>query len=57
MEKLTKEIHYILEVLKTLRGYKSYAFPSNTSGYQTDPYKNLWANSAEMSFPLVPSAK
>jgi outer membrane protein insertion porin family len=42
---------------KTLRGYKSYAFPSNQSGYQTDPYKNLWANSAEMSFPLIPSAK
>ncbi len=42
---------------KTLRGYKSYAFPSNESGYKTDPYKNLWANSAEMSFPLIPSAK
>ena len=42
---------------KTLRGYKSYAFPSNESGYKTDPYKNLWANSVEMSFPLVPSAK
>ncbi len=42
---------------KTLRGYKSYAFPANESGYKTDPYKNLWANSAEMSFPLVPSAK
>ena len=42
---------------KTLRGYKSYAFPSNESGYKTDPYKNLWANSLEMSFPLVPSAK
>ena len=42
---------------KTLRGYKSYAFPSNESGYKTEPYKNLWANSAEMSFPLIPSAK
>ena len=42
---------------KTLRGYKSYAFPSNETGYQTEPYKNLWANSAEMSFPLIPSAK
>lgn len=42
---------------KTLRGYKSYAFPSNDKGYKTDPYKNLWANSAEMSFPLIPSAK
>ena len=42
---------------KTLRGYKSYAFPANETGYKTDPYKNLWANSAEMSFPLIPSAK
>ena len=42
---------------KTLRGYKSYAFPSNESGVKEEPYKNLWANSAEMSFPLVPSAK
>jgi outer membrane protein insertion porin family len=42
---------------KTLRGYKSYAFPSNDTGYKTDPYKNLWANSVEMSFPLIPSAK
>ncbi|AXX95141.1 beta-barrel assembly machinery complex, BamA/YaeT protein [Arcobacter ellisii] len=42
---------------KTLRGYKSSAFPANETGYKTDPYKNLWANSAEMSFPLIPSAK
>lgn len=42
---------------KTLRGYKSYAFPQNESGEKVDPYKNLWANSIEMSFPLIPSAK
>ena len=42
---------------KTLRGYKSYAIPSNSDGYKSEPYKNLWANSAEISFPLVPSAK
>ena len=42
---------------KTLRGFKSYAFPTNTDGNKHDPYKELWANSAEMSFPLVPSAK
>ena len=42
---------------KTLRGYKSYAFPQNESGEIVDPYKNLWANSAEISFPLIPSAK
>ena len=42
---------------KTLRGYKSYAFPQNESGEIVDPYKNLWANYAEISFPLIPSAK
>lgn len=42
---------------KTLRGYKSYAFPQNTSGEKDDPYTKMWANSAEMSFPLIPSAK
>uniref|UniRef100_UPI0040483428 outer membrane protein assembly factor BamA n=1 Tax=Aliarcobacter sp. TaxID=2321116 RepID=UPI0040483428 len=42
---------------KTLRGYKSYAFPTNTTGNKVDPYKNMWANSLEMSFPLIPSAK
>lgn len=42
---------------KTLRGYKSYAFPANETGYKSEPYKELWANSAEMSFPLIPSAK
>ena len=42
---------------KTLRGYSSYAFPSNESGYVSDPYKNMWANSVEMSFPLIPAAK
>ena len=42
---------------RTLRGYKSYAFPQNESGEITDPYKNMWANSVEMSFPLIPAAK
>lgn len=42
---------------KTLRGYKSYAFPNNESGEKTDPYKKMWSNQAEISFPLVPSAK
>lgn len=42
---------------KSLRGYKSYAFPQNESGEIVDPYKNSWSNSAEISFPLIPSAK
>ncbi len=42
---------------KSLRGFSSYAFPSNTDGDVQDPYKNLWTNSVEMSFPLVPNAK
>ena len=42
---------------KTLRGYKSYAFPNNDTGYRDDPYEKMWSNQAEISFPLVPSAK
>jgi len=42
---------------KSLRGYSSYAFPSNSDGYKIDPYTNMWASSVEMSFPLIPSAK
>lgn len=42
---------------KSLRGYSSYAFPQNESGEITDPYKNMWSNSVEMSFPLIPAAK
>jgi outer membrane protein insertion porin family len=42
---------------KSLRGYKSYAFPTNETGEKTEPYKNMWSNSVEMSFPLIPSAK
>lgn len=42
---------------KTLRGYKSYAFPNNDTGIKSEPYKKMWANQAEISFPLVPSAK
>ncbi len=43
--------------VKSLRGYSSYAFPSNTDGEVTDASKRLFANSVEMSFPLIPSAK
>lgn len=42
---------------RTLRGYKSYAFPNNDTGIKSEPYKKMWANSAEISFPLIPSAK
>lgn len=43
---------------KTLRGFKSYAFgPNNDEGLVEDPYKKLWANSAEISFPLIQSSK
>lgn len=42
---------------RTLRGYKSYAFPDNETGYAQDPYKKMWSNQTELSFPLVPSAK
>lgn len=43
--------------VKSLRGYSSYAFPTNITGEITDPYKRSWANSIEMSFPLIPNAK
>ncbi|RXJ98347.1 outer membrane protein assembly factor BamA [Arcobacter sp. CECT 8986] len=43
---------------KSLRGFKSYAFgPDNDDGIKEDPYKRLYTNSVEMSFPLVASAK
>lgn len=43
---------------KTLRGFKSYAFgPDNDNGTYEDPYKRMFANSLELSFPLVDSAK
>lgn len=43
---------------KTLRGFKSYAFgPDNEDGEIQDPYKRMFANSIELSFPLVDSAK
>ena len=41
---------------KSLRGFSSYAFPANDDGEVGEPYKNLWANSVEMSFPLIPNA-
>lgn len=43
--------------VKSLRGYKSYSFPANSDGEVSNPYKYLWANSVEMSFPLIPNAK
>ncbi|RXI43990.1 outer membrane protein assembly factor BamA [Malaciobacter mytili] len=43
---------------KTLRGFKSYAFgPNNDDGEYEDPYKRMFSNSVELSFPLVPTAK
>lgn len=43
--------------VRTLRGFQSYSFPKNDTGYVINPYKKLWANSIEMSFPLITSAK
>ena len=42
--------------VKSLRGFSSYAFPANDDGEKGKPYKNLWASSLEMSFPLIPNA-
>ncbi len=42
---------------KSLRGFKSYAFPKNESGERVDPYKQMAATSVEMSFPISQQAK
>lgn len=42
---------------KSLRGFKSYAFPKNESGERVDPYKQMAATSLEMSFPISQQAK
>lgn len=39
----------------TVRGYESYAFGPDDSR-RDEPYKNMFANSIEVSFPLIPSA-
>ncbi|GGD33777.1 outer membrane protein assembly factor BamA [Malaciobacter pacificus] len=42
---------------RSLRGFKSYAFgPNNEDGEVEEPYKYMFANSVEMSFPLIPTA-
>ena len=40
---------------RSLRGYESYAFQS--SNETLHPYKNVFTNAVELSFPLIPSAK
>lgn len=42
---------------KTLRGFKSYAFPSYDTGVRGEPFKAMAASSIEMSLPLVPTSK
>ncbi len=43
---------------RSLRGFEPYAFgPNDIDGRKETPYKKLWANSLELSFPLIPSAK
>ncbi|RXK14306.1 outer membrane protein assembly factor BamA [Halarcobacter mediterraneus] len=42
---------------KSLRGFKSYAFPKNDTGEVVSPYKKMAATSIELSFPLSEQAK
>lgn len=42
---------------KTLRGYESYAFGPDDSLANNTVYKQMFANSVELSFPLVPKSK
>jgi outer membrane protein insertion porin family len=44
--------------VKSLRGFKSYAFgPNNENGEVEKPYKNMAATSIEFSFPLIEDQK
>ena len=51
---ITQGNSFYLGGVKSVRGYKSYAF-----GPQSDeePYKRTFTNSVELSFPLIPNAK
>ncbi|MCK5109900.1 MAG: outer membrane protein assembly factor BamA [Arcobacteraceae bacterium] len=51
---ITQGNSFYLGGVKSVRGYKSYAF-----GPQTDesPYTRMFANSIELSMPLIPKAK
>jgi len=43
--------------VKSLRGFKSYAFPNYPNGVKGDPYKAMAASSVELSFPLSQASK
>ncbi len=44
--------------VRTLRGYKSYAFgPNRDDGVYEEPYKKMASTSIEFSIPLIPDAK
>lgn len=49
---------FYLGGVKTVRGFKSYAFgPDGNNSITDDVYKNMAATSLEFSFPLIPESK
>lgn len=48
---------FYLGGVKTVRGYKSYAFGPDNKRDNEDIFKRMFANSVELSMPLVPSSR
>ena len=55
--KLTRGDSLYMGGPKTLRGYESYAFGPDDSLANETVYKQMFTNSLELSFPLVPKSK
>ncbi len=55
--KLTQGDSFYLGGTKTVRGYKSYAFGPDGKNNSDIVYKQMFANSIELSMPLIPKSK
>ena len=55
--KLTRGDSLYMGGIKTLRGFKSYAFGPDDKLSNETVYKQSFTNSVEMSFPLIPKSK
>jgi outer membrane protein insertion porin family len=55
--KINQGDSFYLGGVKTVRGYKSYAFGPENKRDNDDIYKQMFSNSIELSLPLVPSAR
>ena len=54
---LTRGDSFYMGGPKTLRGYESYAFGPDDGLAQNTVYKQMFTNSVELSFPLIPKSK